>query len=104
LHYEHKDYTNCIIGHGPIVCVYRVCTAGDHYEDNSFVILSQNPYASCFFCGQSGPETVMEIEVDPSDKTKYELDERATFKGILTFNADDVNHLTYILKNATRVE
>jgi len=74
------------------------------YDDNSFIILSLNPYAACFFCGQSGPETVMEIELDPSDKRTYELDERATFKGTLTFNDSDVNHLTYILKNASRVE
>jgi len=74
------------------------------YEDNSFIILSQNPYAACFFCGQSGPETVMEIELDPEDKRTYELDERATFRGTLTFNSSDVNHLTYILKNASRVE
>ena len=29
--------------------------------DGNYLILSAFPYASCFFCGNAGPETVMEV-------------------------------------------
>ena len=28
-----------------------------------YYVLSANPYSSCFFCGQAGPESVMEIQL-----------------------------------------
>ena len=28
-----------------------------------YYVLSANPYSSCFFCGQAGPESVMEIQM-----------------------------------------
>ena len=28
-----------------------------------YYVLSANPYSSCFFCGQAGPESVMEIQI-----------------------------------------
>jgi hypothetical protein len=63
--------------------------------------LSQNPYASCFFCGKAGPETVVELEI--GTKNRYlglKMDEILTFKGKLRCNRDDVLKLIYILENA----
>lgn len=67
---------------------------------NDFV-LSAFPFASCFFCGNSGPETVMELKLNV--KSNYDTDEYKTFKGILKLNAEDIYSLNYILLNATEV-
>ena len=63
-------------------------------------VLSRNPNATCFFCGGAGPETVVELELVPSAIGKYKLDEYRTFKGVLHFNKKNLDHLTYVLKNA----
>ena len=51
---------------------------GDEYALSAF------PFASCFFCGASGPESVMELSLDK--KTKYLTDEVHTFVGTLRLN------------------
>ena len=68
-----------------------------------YYVLSANPYSSCFFCGQAGPESVMEIEM----VKKYEglrMDQVITFKGKLKLNVDDIYQLNYILKDAEILE
>lgn len=68
--------------------------------DYSVIILSKNPYASCFFCGMAGPETVVEIELkEPLNHIK--LDQKAIIQGNLILNESDFDHFNYILKNAT---
>jgi hypothetical protein len=69
--------------------------------EGMFYILSKFPYASCFFCGQAGPETIVELQLTGEKKRHYELDEIITFKGILKLNATDVDHCNYILESAT---
>ena len=63
-------------------------------------VLSRNPNATCFFCGGAGPETVVELELLPSAIGKYKLDDFRTFKGILQLNTKNIDHLTYVLKEA----
>ena len=46
--------------------------------------LSAFPFASCFFCGAAGPESVMELKL--KNEVKYLTDEVHTFKGILKLN------------------
>jgi len=68
-----------------------------------YYVLSANPYSSCFFCGQAGPESVMEIQM----VKKYEglrMDQVITFKGKLKLNVDDIYQLNYILKDAEILE
>ena len=68
-----------------------------------YYVLSANPYSSCFFCGQAGPESVMEIQM----AKKYEglrMDQVITFKGKLILNADDIYQLNYILEDAEIIE
>ncbi|MEM7161273.1 MAG: DUF3299 domain-containing protein [Bacteroidota bacterium] len=67
------------------------------YESNYF-ILSANPYASCFFCGAAGPETVVELEL--KGEHNYTTDQRLGFKGILRLNKEDVYKMNYVLENA----
>ena len=65
-------------------------------------VLSANPYASCFFCGGAGPETVMDIVF--AEKQKFRTDEYVTLMGRLKLNADDVYKLNYILEDAEIVK
>ena len=68
-----------------------------------YYVLSANPYSSCFFCGQAGPESVMEVQLIK----KYEglrMDQVITFKGKLKLNVDDIYQLNYILEDAEILE
>ncbi len=68
-----------------------------------YYVLSANPYSSCFFCGQAGPESVMEVQM----VKKYEglrMDQVITFKGKLKLNVDDIYQLNYILEDAEIIE
>jgi hypothetical protein len=69
--------------------------------ESGYYVLSANPYASCFFCGNAGPESVMELQFPKSMKSVFKMDEIVTFKGRLKLNWDDLEHCNYILKNAT---
>ena len=66
---------------------------------DGYYILSKSPYASCFFCGAGGPETVIELKMK-SEKDYFMMDEVVTMKGIFTLNSDDIYQCTYILKQA----
>ena len=69
--------------------------------DFSQLVLSKTPYASCFFCGQAGPETVVELELKPKTaKRRYRMDDYLQFKGILRLNRDDPRYLCYRLTDA----
>jgi hypothetical protein len=63
-----------------------------------YFVLSRFPYASCFFCGAAGPETVVEVYSERSFKF---TDERVRVTGKLELNADDPLHLFYILRDCT---
>ncbi len=63
-------------------------------------VLSRTTNANCFFCGGGGPETIIEINLQPDKLKKYEMDDRRTFKGILQLNKTNLKHFTYLLKDA----
>lgn len=63
--------------------------------------LSRNPNAVCFFCGGAGPETVVQLSF--TTMKRYPTDARLTFKGFLQLNEQDINSLTYVLKEATEL-
>lgn len=62
-------------------------------------ILSRFPFAACFFCGNSGPESIVELQLKP-DHPQFAMDQVVTIKGNLKLNQDDINHCNYILKDA----
>lgn len=66
--------------------------------------LSRNSYASCFFCGQAGPETVMDLMVRPGTipKTKYN-DYPLKFKGTLILKEVNPTGFNYQLINASLI-
>ena len=62
-------------------------------------LVSQNPMASCFFCGAAGPETIIEVSFE--EEPPFKTDQIVTVTGILELNRNDVDHCNYILKMAT---
>lgn len=71
--------------------------------DANYYVLSANPYSSCFFCGQAGPESVMSVKFAKATK-RFNTDDRVTLSGTLILNKDDINELNYILDTAKVVE
>ena len=67
--------------------------------DKGYYVLSKGPFASCFFCGAGGPETIVELSLK-SDKDSFYMDEFTTIKGTLKLNIDDIYRCVYILENA----
>jgi len=67
--------------------------------ETGYFVLSANPFASCFFCGQAGPETILELQMKAGGR-KFKTDDVVTFKGVLRLNYDDLMHCNYILEEA----
>jgi hypothetical protein len=66
-------------------------------------VLSANPFSACFFCGEAGPESIIELKVPP-DHPRFVMDEVMTFKGKFKLNAEDIYQCNYILEAATVVK
>ncbi|NJN24899.1 MAG: DUF3299 domain-containing protein [Cyclobacteriaceae bacterium] len=62
-------------------------------------ILSRNPFAACFFCGNGGPESIVELKLKP-DHPKFKMDQVVTMRGRLKLNKDDVYQCNYIFAEA----
>ena len=66
-------------------------------KDQDYFILSQLPFNLCYFCGGAGPETIAEVyTTEPIDFTESMI----TITGTLELNADDPEHMMYVLKDA----
>lgn len=63
------------------------------------LVLSKNPLSSCFFCGESGPETAIEMQC--AKKPNFKTDDLITVTGVLKLNKDDVEHFNYILTDCS---
>jgi len=72
----------------------------DEVQDQSLLVISAFPYSNCFFCGQAGPESVMEITLRDPTKKRFKMDATVTFKGTLKLNDSDIYYLNYILEDA----
>lgn len=71
--------------------------------DNKNYALSKNVFASCFFCGQAGPETIMGIKFkNPGMKLK--TDQYVTLTGTFRYNDNDVDDWIYHIENAVIVK
>lgn len=64
-------------------------------------VLSRYPNSSCFFCGAAGPESVVELQFKDAGKQKMKMDQFVVIEGILNLNDVDIEHMNYILKEAT---
>jgi len=72
--------------------------------DESILVLSANSFANCFFCGNAGPETIMDIKLKRKLNTRLKQDDRTTFRGKLKLNSTDLYYLNYILEDAELVK
>lgn len=71
--------------------------------DVDWYILSAFPYSACFFCGNAGPETVLELAFEKKQR-RFKTDEWLTFKGKFVLNPKDIDHLPYMLTQAELIE
>lgn len=74
-----------------------VTTYGNEY------VLSQNPYAGCYFCGNAGIESVMELKFK-NNAIRYKLDKYVVLQGTLQLNDKDATQFIYTLNNALEVK
>ncbi|MCK0131987.1 hypothetical protein MWU59_10800 [Flavobacteriaceae bacterium F08102] len=63
--------------------------------EESVYILSKNPFASCFFCGEGGAETIMELHF--KEDPDFKMDDLVFVTGKLKLNYTDSSHCYYIL-------
>lgn len=68
-------------------------------EDGNYIILSKYPMSQCFFCGGGGPESIAEVNF-AKNPGKFQVDDLVTVKGKLKLNADDMDHVNFILEGA----
>ena len=69
--------------------------------DGEWFMVSKNPFATCFFCGGAGPETVMELMKFKNVKKKFKTDDIVEVTGTLKMiveNEDDVGFVLYNTK------
>ncbi|MCF8256451.1 MAG: hypothetical protein K9J06_02800 [Flavobacteriales bacterium] len=71
--------------------------------ETGYFVLSANPFASCFFCGQAGPESILELQMKAGGK-RFKTDDVVSFKGTLRLNYEDLMHCNYILEEAEVVK
>jgi hypothetical protein len=64
--------------------------------DKTTWALSKNTYASCFFCGKAGPETVMGLSFK-NDPGKLKMDANVTLTGKFVLNGTNVDDWMYSL-------
>lgn len=101
----HKDYPEGVMF--PIVNQELKAKKGKKITISGFIIpidessyaLSKNVFASCFFCGQAGPETIMGIKFK-NLKKRLKTDQYVTLEGIFRYNETDVEDWIYHIENA----
>ncbi|PRX57467.1 hypothetical protein [Flagellimonas meridianipacifica] len=67
----------------------------------SIYLLSKNPMASCFFCGNGGPESIVDLQFDK--KVSYGMDALLSVEGTFHLNGNDPNASYYRIENANAV-
>jgi hypothetical protein len=71
-------------------------------EDGNYIIISKYPMSQCFFCGGGGPESIAEVNF-AKNPGKFQVDDLITVKGKLKLNADNMDHVNFILDQAVVV-
>ncbi|MEM1257752.1 MAG: hypothetical protein AAGH81_04430 [Bacteroidota bacterium] len=64
----------------------------------SIYMLSKNPMAECFFCGNGGPETISQVIF--KGKQSFQMDDLISVTGILRLNRDDPTRCYYLIEQA----
>jgi len=69
----------------------------------SHLMFSLYPFANCFFCGNAGPETVMEVFMAKDTKVEY-TDEAITLQGTFKFLGNRTDDIMFHLLEAKVVK
>lgn len=98
-----KAYENKYIEVEGFIIPYEIAAnaMGDLDDDGQKFMFSAFPLASCFFCGEAGAESVM--EVSPKEPIAYSK-EKIKIRGKLELNESDYLKLPYLLKDVRLVE
>lgn len=59
--------------------------------------LSKNNFASCFFCGRAGPESIISLKFKTTPR-RYKTDEYLTMKGKMELNDSNIRDYIYIFR------
>jgi hypothetical protein len=87
---------------GELVSIEGYVIPVEETGDETLIVLSAFPYTQCFFCGNAGPESVMDIQLKKS-AGRLSQDDVVRFRGRLKLNDSDFYYLNYILEDAERV-
>lgn len=60
--------------------------------------ISKNNYASCFFCGGAGPESIVSLKFKTTPR-RYKTDEYLTMKGRMELNDTNIRDFIYIFRD-----
>ena len=69
--------------------------------DGKWFMLSKNPFATCFFCGKAGPETVLELLGYKNVKKKFKSDDMVEVTGIFNSIYDFEDKISFVLENVS---
>ena len=72
--------------------------------EEDLIILSKYNNANCFFCGNAGQESILEVRMLEAAPRRFEMDEKLTFTGRLKVNTTDWEVVSFILEEAVLVE
>ena len=67
--------------------------------DGEWFMVSKNPFATCFFCGGAGPETVIELLKYKNIKKKFKTDDIVKVTGTLKMIVENEDDLSFVLYN-----
>lgn len=70
---------------------------------SNYAVVSKFPMAQCFFCGGSGPETIVVGKLKTKPSRRIKTDEIITIRGKLKLNSEDVEEMNFILEEAVIV-
>lgn len=70
--------------------------------DNKRYILSRFPFYNCYFCGNAGRETVVELHPQ-AENWKFDIDEKVKVRGILKL-VDSPVELIFVMDEVVPVE
>lgn len=73
----------------------------EELQGQNYFVFSALPYSMCFFCGNAGAETVIEVK---SKATIPFTDKQISIRGKLQINESNPDHLMYILNEAVQVK
>jgi hypothetical protein len=70
--------------------------------DNQNYALSKNVFASCFFCGKAGPETIIGLKF--KNPKRYKTDQYVTVTGTFKVNEKDVDDWIYNMEDVVVIK